>query len=243
MINFRQYLKNTFYLSLSFFAFTEMLTAEFLDNNDTVCGKIEVAPAALRLELMDSGKQHHKMNMYGYRIDACWLLCQGWCLKPVMLMGWGDGSFYTASCAFGRCIPMWNEKLIVTPFLGYSWSYLTTKANVSVPTEFGTFTLPHIEHKFRGTSPFVGIDILWNFAERWRVGGSVQYGFSRSWTKIKDIFHGHSHSQGPAYGFSIERDLNKKSSINLGVGYNYAYDKEKSGLKGKGIKLGYVYWF
>lgn len=220
------------------------LNAEYVDDVEKVCGKLDVGPTILRVELIDCGKRHKKMDMYGYRADGCWLIKDGWCLKPMMLMGWGEGSLYTLSCAFGRCIPLCDEKIIITPNVGYSWSYLTTEVDVTLPPEMGSLVLKDLEEKFRGTSPFVGIDVLLNISPCWRICGSLQYGWSRSWTKIKDIgHHCHSNSKGPAYGVQIERDLNKNWSINLGLGYNCTYGKDKSGLRGKGAKLGLVYWF
>lgn len=243
MICISRLVKKTVTILTSAIAITSSLQAEFVDNTDKVCGKIDVGPTALRVELMDCGKRHHKMDMYGYRLDACWIIKDGWCVKPVMLMGWGEGSLYTLSCAFGRCIPLCDEKIIITPNVGYSWSYLKTEVDITIPTEYGPYTLENIEEKFRGTSPFIGIDVLLNLSKCWRVCGSLQYGWSRSWTKLEGIHTCHSNSKGPTYGFLIERDLNKKCSINLGFGYNCAYSKDKSGLKGKGAKLGFVYWF
>jgi hypothetical protein len=243
MIYPHQFIKKSLSILTLVFCFLNALNAEFVDDTEKVCGKIDVGPTALRVELMDCGKRHKKLDMYGYRADACWVIKDGWCVKPVMLMGWGEGSLYTLSCAFGRCIPLCDEKIIITPCFGFSWSYLTTEVDVDIPLEFGGGTLENIEEKFRGTSPFLGIDVLLNLTPCWRVCGSLQYGWSRSWTKLKGLHTCHSNSKGPTYGFLIERDINKKCSINLGFGYNCAYSKDKSGLKGKGAKLGFVYWF
>lgn len=240
-------IKKIFYSFLCVATLITPLKAEFIDNLETVCGKVEVGPTVLRVDLMDCGKRDKKMDLYGYRADACWVVTDGWCLKPTMLMAWGDGDLYTLSLAFGRCIPLCNEKIIITPSVGYSWSYLSTENTITIPTEFGPYEVEGVKQKFSGTAPFLGLDVLFNLTPCWRICGSFQYGFSRSWSKLskEGVFthRCHTNSKGPSYGLMIERDINKKFSVNLGIGYNHAYSSDKSGLKAKGAKLGIVYWF
>ncbi|MEC7840092.1 MAG: hypothetical protein VX777_08645 [Chlamydiota bacterium] len=203
---------------------------------DKCCRKLDIGPTAMRVELLECGKRSKKMDMYGVRADGCYVTSFGLNVKPTLLMGWGEGDLYALSLAMGWCVPV-GESLIFTPNVGYSWSYLETTIDIPL------LQLKDVENKFRATAPLAGLDVIWNFLPCWRVYGSLQYGWSRSWTKIKDISTCHLNTKGPNYGLMLERDLNRKLSANIAFGYNRALSKERHGLKAKGIKLGLVYWF
>jgi len=200
------------------------------------CGKIDVGPAVMQIDILDCGLKANKMTLYGVRGDAAYVLENGYCIKPFLLGGWGEGSLYNLGLGLGRCIPF-GKSWIITPSVGFTWSYVSTTIDVS------SFMLSNLKQKFYGYTPYVALEALWNFAECWRLSGQVQFGWSRTKTTVVDFPTCKQNTQGPNFALLLERDLNKKWSVNIGAAYNRSLSEDKSGMKAKGAKIGVAYWF
>lgn len=200
------------------------------------CGKVEAGPALLRIDVIDGGKTVRKLDVEALRIDGSYRFYKALVIKPTILLGKRDALIETFSLGLGACLP-WREKFIFTPVIGYSTTCFRSHV------DFPQLNLFHLRERFRSNSIFTGIDVTWTFAPKWRIGAAFQYAWARTYTTINPIFKGKSSSSGPNYAAQIERDINDNWSINLGAGYNTSLSHEKQGLRGKGVKLGIVYWF
>lgn len=209
-----------------------------LVGEDHLCGgKADLGVTLMRLELLDFGKKRmKKMDMVGLKGDLTWIIYRGWCLKPMCLLGWGEGELSSVGLGFGRCLPL-NDNFTLLPSIGYTYTYLKTE--IDIPA----FGLKDQREKFSATAPYVGLEAIYNFWQCWRISGQVLYGWSHSTTKIEHFPSSKDKTRGPNYGLQIERDLNGNWSLNLGFGYNITLSKENQGLRGKGMKLGLAYWF
>lgn len=217
-------------------------------------GKIDIAPAYLHLDVLNSGRTSQRLDMGAIRADATVGICKGygWVLKPTVMYGstFGQSWLFTGGIGVGHCTPISciSDSLILTPSVGVIYTHLRTKCDIQqeVPP-FGLLTFPDCRERFRSVSPYLGLEALYSFTDSFRVCGSYQYSWSQTKTKINGIPGGlksyRSHSEGPSYGALIEYDLLKCLSINLGVGYNYGLTKEKHGLRGMGVKVGLAYWY
>lgn len=210
--------------------------------------KVEVAPAYVHLDLLESGHTVRRHDMGGVRATADVLVYGGFCVKSMFTAAWdsGHGELYTGGIGVGHCIPCpWVEKMTFTPYVGFSFT------NLHTTTTIHQLGLIDTGEKFRSTAPYLGLDFTWTFCEGWRICASYQYSWSCTHTKIHDFpknipgveAPGKSHSKGSAYGIALEKDLCDEWSVNVGYGYNCSLSKEKHGIRGYGIKLGVVRWF
>lgn len=205
-----------------------------------VCGKVDIGPAYIHLDVLESNHTIRKRELWGARGDACVIFDNGIVIKPTLLGASGDSDLWNGSLGVGLCAPFWNQ-LYITPLFGVSYTYFHSKYSLQ---------LPHIpdmhvkvREKIRSIGPYLGLDICWSFADCYRFYASYQYTWSRVRTEIKPLFKGKNHTQGPSYAVSLERDLTDQWSINVGAAYNISLSKEKHGLRGYGVKIGTSYWF
>lgn len=204
-----------------------------------VGGKIDVGPAFVHIDILESGHTVKRMDMWAFRGDFSYTLYEGLYIKPTVLYGHGSaakGGIFSGGAALGYYVPC-NKKLAIAPMVGVSYTHLWTKI------DFPPFMLENLQERFKSVSPFIGIDLYWTICPGLRLSGSFQYSWSRTHTTIQKLIKDKSRSKGPIYGLMLEYDLSEKWSINIGGAYNISLSKEKHGLRGTGAKLGLAYWF
>lgn len=205
-------------------------------------GRVDVGPAYIHLDVLESNKTIKKLDMPGLRADATVAFYKGFCIKPFITYGNLKGEIVTAGIGIGHFIPF-NDNFCVTPVVGYGYTYLNTHIDVPYPDRSMPITILSVKEKFYSKSPYIGLDAHYKFAKKWRVGGFIQYSWSRTDTKISGLGLFKSKSRGPSFGGFIERDLGDKWSLNLGFAYNLSLTKEKHGLRAAGVRLGIARWF
>jgi hypothetical protein len=203
-------------------------------------GKVDVGPAFVRIDVLESKKTVERIDMVAIRGDANILLLGdcGFALKPSIIYGRGKhhSELLSGALGVGYCFPV-AEGVTVTPSVGCTFTDLST--HIDLPA----ILLTDIKETFRSVAPYVALEVSYRILPGWRVSGMVQYAWSRTHTKLKGLLSDHSHSQGPNLAAMIEHDINDHWSINLGGAYNISLTKEKHGLRAVGAKLGVVYWF
>lgn len=225
----------TLYLSLlSIFAAT-FLQAECCR------GKVDIAPAFVHIDVLESGHTVSRMDMLAVKGDATILIKEGYgfCIKPTILAGTTGrrhGDLFSAGIGLGHCTPI-CENVTLTPSFGIIYTQIRTRTNIPA------LGLHHLKEKFRSWSPYLGIDLTYTFRPCWRICFMYQYAWSRTHTTIEDLVKDKSRSDGPNYGVMLEHDLRENLSVQLGAAYNITLSKEKHGLRGVGVKFGLAYWF
>lgn len=199
------------------------------------CGKAEIAPAYLHIDVLEHEKTVRSIDMPAIRAEGTWLVYQGLSLKPTILYGSNDSDLFSAQLGLGYCIP-WRQ-FIVTPSAGCGYTSLNTRTNIPI------YQLFHLKENFKSCSPYLAVDLTWNFCKDWRVAGSVQYSWSRTHTTIKGLGKFNSRAEGPSYSALLEYDVTPEWSVNFGGAYNVSLDREKFGIRGYGFKLGIARWF
>lgn len=204
------------------------------------CGKIDLAPAYVHIDVLESGKTIHRMNMAALKGDISYLPFAGYgiVIKPTFLCATGDGKLASGGVGLGHCTPI-TDCLTLTPHAGVLWTYIQTHIDIHTPF----FTIPHVRETFRSTSGYLALEITYKIAQGWRISGMFQYVWSRTYTKIKDLVPlQKDHAMGPNYALMLEYDITDKWSVNIGGAYNISLSKEKHGLRGAGVKVGVAYW-
>lgn len=202
-------------------------------------GKAEIAPAYAHIDVLESGKTVHQINLAAVKADASIMLWQGLCLKPNLLYGTGNATLVTTGLGLGYIFPV-QDNLCITPSVGVNYTFVKTQITYK-NTFFGEIIL---KEKFQSVSPYIGIEAAYTFCPSWRICAFIQYAWSSTWTHIKGMDpSSRGHSDGANYGLMIEHDLNNQWSINVGGAYNESLSKEKHGLRGAGVKLGLARWF
>lgn len=202
-------------------------------------GKVDVGPAYVHIDVLESGKTVKTMNMIAGRADASILIWEGkgWCIKPYALYASGGGELFTGGVGLGHCFPV-NDKLTITPIVGCTYTYMHTHIHV----EMEGFKF-RFKEKFRSYSPYIGAELVWNITPCFRACLMFQYAWSQTRTVINKLIKDKNHSKGPNYSAMLEYDLNEQWSVNVAAAYNITLSKEKHGLRGAGVKLGIARWF
>lgn len=198
--------------------------------------RVDVGPAYANIDMLESGHTTRKLDLYAFKGDLSYRFYEGFCIKPSLLIANGKANLNSGSLGFGFCIPL-SARLTLTPCVGFSITHF--KSRINLP-DFGLFDL---REKFLSKGVYGSLDLTWTFADNWRLYAIYQYTWSYAKTTIRPLAKSKDHTEGPAYSLAIERDLNQNFSINLGATYNLSLSKEKHGLRGKGVKLGLVYWY
>ncbi|MFA6914986.1 MAG: hypothetical protein WC222_01190 [Parachlamydiales bacterium] len=201
--------------------------------------KVDIAPAYVHMDILENGNTVHRLDMTAARLDSSFIFCGGWTIKPMFMIARGDkGHFDTVGAGFGYTLPL-SESIVITPLVGLSYSYLSTRYDLHLP--IGSF---FTKRTYRTYSPYVGLDAVYSFGGGWRIGGSLQYAWANSRTSVGNFAHNEkSEAQGFVSALTIEKDITENLSVNIGAGYNNSMTKEKHGLRGYGAKVGIAYWF
>lgn len=205
-------------------------------------GKVDLGPAYIHLDVLESNKTIKTMDLLGVKADAMILFFEGkgWGIKPSLLYGRGDsrlGEVFSGGVGFGHCTPI-TDCFTVTPSVGITYGYIKTR--IRIPDFFGRM---HFTEKFRSTSPYLALDATYTIIKGLRVCGMFQYAWSRTHTTIVGVLKDKSNAKGPNYALMVEYDLNDHWSLQLAGAYNISLSKEKHGIRGAGGKLGVAYWF
>lgn len=198
-------------------------------------GRIDIGPALVNVDMLESGKTVRSLDLFALKGDATLMVYEGLCIKPSFLFADGKANLNSASIGLGYCIPL-TDCITVTPSYGVTGTLF--KSRLDIP-QYGMY---HVREKFRSQGQYVCLDATWTFLPGWRIYGVAQYAWSHVHTKVGP-FKTKNNTEGPSYALALERDINDEFSITLGAGYNASLSKEKHGLRGKGIKLGLAYWY
>lgn len=202
-------------------------------------GKVELAPAYIHIDVIESRNTIKELDMAGVRADMSYVFDGGWIIKPSAMYGKEkDGEITNFGIGFGRCIPI-HKKWIITPTAGVAFTNMGT----SLHFDLGAMGEVHFRERFKGVAPYLGMEVIYNISPCWRICANAQYAWSHTETEIKHYFTYESNSQGPSYALLVEYDISKCWSVNIGGAYNESYSKEKSGIRARGGKIGLVRWF
>lgn len=199
-------------------------------------GRIDIGPAYVNVDMLESGKTKRSIDLRALRCDANFLLFGGLSLKPSGMISDGKANLTTASLGLGFCFPL-SPTFTLTPSGGITETHFKSRVN------FRPYALFHLRERFYSYGGYGALDASWTFFEKWRLYGTFQYTWSLVKTTVRPLFKTKNRCQGPSYALAIERDLNDYLSLTLSGGYNLSLSKEKHGLRGKGVKLGLAYWF
>lgn len=231
---------------------TTLLTALMvfcIQNGQADCcrGKIDVGATLIKVDVLESGNTVDTMYIKAFKADATVLLWQGFCLKPGVLLGKGDGEIATAGLGLGYYIPVGYfssacEGLTLIPSAGVAYTYLSTHVDLEIPGIPSIYT-EDLKETFKSFSPYIAVDICYKLTDKLTLLGMIQYAWARTHTHIESLGKDKSHSQGPNYALGFDYSLNNNWSITGGAGYNISLSKEKHGLRAIGGKLGVAYYF
>jgi hypothetical protein len=211
-----------------YFLFPLLLLSSYLSAG--CCdARVDIGPAFASIDMLESGKTVRTYNLGAIKGDAA-VVYQGFAIKPSFLYADGKANLTSGSIGVGFCIPV-LEDVYVTP----SYGFTETRFKSSI-------------EKFSSHGQYVAMDVSWSFMKGWRVYGMAQWCWSRVHTTLYDTPYGtiklpKSHCKGPNYAIALEHDISDQFSVSIAGGYNTSLSKEKHGLRGKGVKLGLVYWW
>lgn len=203
-------------------------------------GKVEVAPAFVHIDVIESKNTIRRLDMPGVRLDLSYVTEKGWLVKPTLLYAReSGGELITTGVGFGRCIP-YKECWVFNPTVGINYTNLGTSVYIDLgaPIKF--------RERFEGHAPYAGLEVIYKISPRSRIGATFQYAWSRSKTHVKSAvakLKTKDDAEGASYALMYEYDLNQCWSVNIGGAYNESYGKDKSGIRAHGGKVGLVRWF
>lgn len=214
-----------------------------------VNGKLDIGPAYVHVDVLQSGHTLHSMDMAAVRADVYYRFWKCFVIKPNVLYAHGRDKdmIVNGGFALGAVWPA-TECLNVTPQVGMTWGYLTSdfKESFDNPIEPLTPLVLKVDERFRSTSPYLGVELSYKLYEGLRLTGQFQYVWATTDTKLKTVLftqNDRSHSKGPNYGLMLEYDINDCFSINIGGAYNISLSREKHGIRAAGVKMGIAWWF
>lgn len=212
-----------------------LLAFSALQATEECCGKIELAPVYMTVDMIEARKTAETMQMWGGRLDISINIWKGILFRPSVIVTTGDGELNAETVGLGFA---WKatDQLLLIPSIGYTHSGLSTKIH---PKELPGYSF---NTHFRSDGGVLGLEAHYTFVKDWRVSALIQYGWSATVTKIKNIGTHKGHSQGGNYALGIEHDFNPYWSINLVGAYNSSLSHEKDGLRAYGAKLGITRW-
>lgn len=218
--------------------FTTVFLFSFQTARSEIFGKVDIGPAFIQLDILESGKTIETRDLWAVKGDATIVVYKGLFIKPGFIWGDGKAQFSAFSIGVGHAFPVYDG-LTLLPSVGIAFSYLKT----DIDYNFNGFLLEDLTEKFRSRSPYVALEVTYKLSDCWTIMGLFQYAWSRTYTTLESLYSDKSHSCGPNYGLAVEYSLNQCWALTFGVGYNITLSKEKHGLRGKGAKLGLAYYF
>lgn len=236
-------MKIQFFLKRTRFPILAILTSLFIFEaihlNADCVRKVEVGPAYVHIDVLQSRKTIEQLDMAAVRADASFVYGKGWCIKPCAIYGKEhQGELFNVSGSIGRCIPI-KKIVVITPLVGLSYTNLLATIHV----DFGPMGKVKFQERFRSFAPYIGVEAIFPISENMRFCANVQHAWSYSKIRVRDLFRSKSDSEGPNFGLLLEYDLNCDWSVNVGFAYNESLSQEKNGLRGRGAKIGLARWF
>jgi hypothetical protein len=214
-----------------------LTTSCFADEECSTCAsRFDIGPAFASIDMLESGHTKRTLDLWGFRADATILIWKGLCIKPTFLAVDGNANLNSGSIALGFCFPV-VDKVTITPSFWYTETHFKSRIN------FREFGLLNLREKFRSKGQFIAVDGCWTFIPGARVYAGFQWAWSTVHTTVRPLYKVKQHCKGPSYSGCLEYDLTPCLSINIAGAYNLSLSKEKHGLRGKGGKLGLVYWY
>ena len=225
-------------------------------NAEAQCSaKVDLGLAYVHLDNLLSGRTIHSADLAAIRADVNVRLFKGLIIKPTVLYGASapfkvdsEDSLFAATIAVGHCIPFCNDKLILQPNVGWTYTRMKTVFNSST-TQFippigpVEVNFSGVKQSFRSNGPAVGLEVYYSFTPCFRTCVAFQYIWSKTNSELQGQFSDSSHTQGPSYSAMLEYDINEWWSVNIAGAYNVSLTKEKHGLRAAGAKVGLARWF
>lgn len=199
-------------------------------------GKVDVGALYVHMDVLESGKTVHTMEMGGARVDATLQIVHGLVLKPMLLYATGGGDFTSGGLGLGYYIPICDQFAIL-PSAGGTYSDIRT--HFSLPA-FGLFRL---HEKFESMSGYVSLEMSYKPIECIRVSTVLQYAWSRTRTTIDVLGSSKSSTKGWNYALTGDYYLTENWSLNVAGGYNLTLSQEKHGIRAAGVRAGVGYTY
>lgn len=196
-------------------------------------GKIDGGIVGLNVTLLEHGHKVKTLSMIGISSNATILVCDGWCIKPKVVVASGDGDLWNLGSGIGYFLPV-SDYLNITPNVGVAYSSIETHRDLP--------GLPDADEIYNAWNPWVGFDIGVNLTPVWTVSLMYQYAWSSCKTQIGP-FRSKTESRGSNYAVQTDYYFRNDWSVNLAVGSYDSQSKELHGTKTKGIRLGVGYFF
>lgn len=262
-------MRSLLYPLLALFSFSALIADEEYDYDfttfeypkeecSTCKGKFDTGPAYINIDVLQNGKTFRSLNLFAWKFDGLYEVYKGFTLKAGGMVGGGEADFYTLSGGAGFCIPF--KSFTFFPNAGYGFGKFKSTFDLHKKIYISGFDAPirlffdNVKEDIDTHGPYVGIDISYKINKTWRVVFAYQYAWSNADTEYKwksddenflpSIDEDYrTKTSGPNYAIQLEHDFNDNFSVNLGAGYNMTLSRDKEGLRAKGAKLGFVYWF
>ena len=228
--------KNYLLLCFSFLFFLKSQTV----SASSICeGRVDVGPVYVHMDILEFGKTVRHLDMAGVRLDSTIAIYKRFCVKPTFTYAGNNGNLYNAGLAVGHFVPI-TKQLCITPYVGYAYTYVNSTFSFYNP--FLADKL-HFKTSFHSYAPNIGLDVHYKFMDCWRICGTIQYAWSRTLNRIRNIQTYHTRSRGPSVALSLERDIGEHWTVNIAGAYNSSLTREKHGLRLYGFKFGVARWF
>lgn len=232
--------------SKSFSLCITAVSLSFLPTVDAFWGKVDVGPAYVHLDVLESGITVQSLDMAAVRLDASLFPFDdyGLVIKPQITYGtaFDESHLVTGGIGVGQILPF-SDLLYLTPSFGIIYTYTGTHIDITIPTPLGDLVFNDLKEEFRSVSPYFAIEALFMITCNTRFCFQWQYAWSRTHTRIEKFGKSKGNTEGPSFGGLIEYDVAEAWSVNLGAVYNTSLTQERHGLRGAGVKVGLAYWF
>jgi len=169
-----------------------------------ICGKVDVGPAYVHIDLLQNGVTNEKMDIPAVRADLSYAIWRGLVIKPNFTYGYNNEELIMAGCGLGQIIPIY-DCFKLTPVTGFNYSYLDTKTNIP---------FNNTKRSFQSYGVYIGLEGTYSLTKSLRLYGTYQYVWTRNITSYKfpAPFGSASvrlkeHSSGSAFSAMIEQEF------------------------------------
>ncbi|MDF2549421.1 MAG: hypothetical protein K0S07_488 [Chlamydiales bacterium] len=166
----------------------------------------------------------------GVQINSTIVHPSGIAIKPTLVLGTGSCKIAQAGLSVGFYIP--SDEWSFQPYIGTSYSYYSDFVSIL-----------NDSRKTTALAALAGLDVSYQPHRKWLISASFQYAYSHSDSFFKAMPTYKAHVNGANYGISVDYYVKSNVSVNLAYGYNYSLNKERYGLRARGVKAGVGYTF
>ncbi len=219
------------------------------------CGRVDVGPVYVQVQVLEDGSKMQEINLFGGRVDASILPFKdsGFAIKPTATASRGDGEFYTYGVGLGYYIPFFKCCYFV-PVAGLGWTNLSTTVDLTFPTGLqppfpGEVLVRDIDERFRSDSRYLGFELMCQFRESIYTTFIYQYAWADGDTRLRDDFFpggevvSKGKTSGANFAVSIDYYFTKCFSTSIAAGVNNSLDENRFGIRAYGVKLSVGYYF